>query len=253
MSKVGNIFHILFGKKKEPTTTVDDSGKGLLKVYSHPRSGTHFLEAFIGRNFYPGMDLLIKPVIWGHWSDRRQKLEGNPYGKLFGSHYFPDQIEEKGLMIYIVRDPRAVAWSIWKTPNFVHGEHRPDSFSEFLRTPLDWRGSPARKRNTGKNSIEHWLEHVMAWEDFAHGNANIIIVRYEDLVDAPVSQYEKIRKTFFKELQLDETSIDAVSDPVGLLPNKARKDAWKSNFTPEDIDYINSLVPQKYQERYFNE
>lgn len=49
--------------------------KKVIKVYSHPRSGTHFLEAFLARNFYAGKDLKVEEGLWGHWSNRVKKLK----------------------------------------------------------------------------------------------------------------------------------------------------------------------------------
>ncbi len=60
------IINRFFRKQKMPKSD-------LVKVYSHPRSGTHFLEAFLAENFYPHSDLLVENVTWGHWSDRRTR------------------------------------------------------------------------------------------------------------------------------------------------------------------------------------
>ena len=100
--------------------------KNRIKVYSHPRSGTHFMEAFLGRNFYPKDNLSWSNVPWGHWSYQKMNTYSNPYGKLFGHHRFPAENEKnpKQPMIYIYRDPRAVAYSIWKTENFINPKHR---------------------------------------------------------------------------------------------------------------------------------
>ena len=72
------------------------------KIYSHPRSGTHFIEAFVGENFYSGKDLSVKNVTWGHWSNRKINAEGNKYGMLFGNHLLPIRnTNESNPKIYI--------------------------------------------------------------------------------------------------------------------------------------------------------
>jgi len=78
--------------------------KPLVKVYSHPRSGTHFLEAFLAKNFYQDKDLALAEITWGHWSNRKINKDGNPYGKLFGNHYFADENNNESPKIYIYRD-----------------------------------------------------------------------------------------------------------------------------------------------------
>lgn len=144
--------------------------RDLVKVYSHPRSGTHFLEAFIARNFYNGKELLIKPVTWGHWSNRKENSEGNPYGQLFGNHYFAERNNNQLPKVYIIRDVRAVALSIWKTQNFIHKDLEDLVFSDFLRMKLDWSGTPANKTEPIKNIIEHWCDHVESWLDLEKQN-----------------------------------------------------------------------------------
>ena len=87
-----------------------------IKIYSHPRSGTHFLETFLAKNFYKNEDLSSNGAIhYGHWSNKILLEEGEPYHKLFGSHFFPrdSKIDKKN--IYIYRDGRAVIASIWNS------------------------------------------------------------------------------------------------------------------------------------------
>ena len=141
----------------------------LLKVYSHPRSGTHFLEAFLAQNFHKNKDLSIVKITWGHWSNKKIKEDGNPYGQLFGHHFFPTQNNFKKPGIYIIRDGRAVAYSIWKTQNFLHKDiDGKIPFSDFLRTPLDWSGSPSRKADDGVTIFEHCAQHCDEWIKFSN-------------------------------------------------------------------------------------
>ncbi|WP_397362214.1 sulfotransferase domain-containing protein [Olleya sp. R77988] len=215
----------------------------LVRVYSHPRSGTHFLEAFLAKNIYKKKNLNISDVVWGHWSNRKTNKEGNPFGKLFGNHFFPERNINNKPKIYIIRDGRAVAYSIWKTNNFIHKDLEGISFKEFLRAKIDWSGTPATKSQPKYNIIEHWYLHVKSWSDFAEKNNNILLIRYEDLVSQPYQQYIKIHNKFFsKTKKTSEKNLDAITKPVGLLPNKATKDSWKEAFDNEDLEYYFSIV-----------
>lgn len=221
-----------------------------IKVNSHPRSGTHFLEAFLARNFYQKDNLHVSKVSWGHWANRQIKTSGNPYGKLFGHHEFPTASDNKSKkqIIYIYRDPRAVAYSIWKTNNFIHPRYSGISFSDFLRLKLDWWGSPGNKSEEKWNIGEHWFQHVHSWHQV--GNPNLMIIRYEDLKDYPENLYYQILRKFFRFRSylvdrniLKKYPIDRVSKPVGLLPNAAQKDAWREAFTLEDEQFLLSQIP----------
>ncbi|MBP92716.1 MAG: hypothetical protein CMC55_01215 [Flavobacteriaceae bacterium] len=216
----------------------------LLKVYSHPRSGTHFLEAFLANNFYSTQDLALNQITWGHWSNRLVKPDGNPYGKLFGNHYFADKNKNNLPKIYIVRDGRAVAYSIWKTPNFLHKDMSNLSFKTFLKTPIDWCGSPSAKTEANLTILEHWAKHVQGWSEFVKDNNNNgLIVKYEDLVTEPYEQYLRIHNMFFtNQNKIKFENLNVISKPVGLLPNNAKIDTWKAVFDDEDLLYFDTIV-----------
>jgi hypothetical protein len=220
-----------------------------IKVYSHPRSGTHFVENFLGHNFYLGQDLSLKPITWGHWSNRLEKREGNPYGRLFGGHGFPTEsiINSYQPIVYIYRDGRAVAYSVWKTPNFLNAEQSQLSFSAFLRTPLDWKGSPGKRVNRGEIISQHWYNHVDAWHQAARENQNILIVRYEDLKNNPRNVYDAVKAKFFKFRLPTSANMVRIDTPVGLLPNRATVHAYEKVFSDEDLMFFRNSIPsEKY-------
>jgi len=221
----------------------------LVKVFSHPRSGTNLLEAFIASNFYKGLNLERGEVEWGHWSNRKILADTLPYGKLFGSHVFPDFFanHSRRRVAYIFRDGRAVAHSVWKTDNFMNPALRGISFSEFLNTPLDWIGTPAVRFNghDRKNIVQHWLAHVSGWHEIARRSRNIVLIRYEDLIHDPYSVYRLIHQKFFpKQGLLPPSQVDPVSKLVGLFPNSGVVDSWRDVFTGADLDLFFSHVPR---------
>ena len=225
--------------------TVFFNNDNLVKVYSHPRSGTHFLEAFLTKNFYAKKDLSINEVTWGHWSNRKLNPNGNPYGKLFGSHLFGNLINTPNRKIYIIRDGRSVAYSVWKTDNFIHKDLQEISFKEFLRTKIDWHGTPALESLPKYTIIEHWHMHVNSWLELEKKDNNLLVIYYEDLVSNPYDIYLKIHDKFFsKKKKLYKDQLDTIKKPVGLLPNKAIKDSWKEVFDKDDIDYFLSIVDE---------
>lgn len=224
-----------------------------LKVYSHPRSGTHFLEAFLAKNFYKNNDLCLDTIKWGHWSNRKIKQDGNPYGKLFGHHFFPTPKNFNGPGIYIIRDGRAVAYSIWKTSNFLHKDiANTISFSAFLETPLDWIGSPSKKSEPKYTVLEHWSMHCISWLEFAKNNKDLLVIFYEDLIDEPYQVYLQIKRFNFKwRRKLKSNQLDKVKKPTGLLPNAATKSSWKTeNNKKIDNLFESQLKHQVLQKKY---
>lgn len=151
-------------------------------------------------------------------------------------------------MIYIYRDPRAVAYSIWKTANFINPKHQGISFSDYLRLKLDWCGTPSIKTEPKWTVAQHWFNHVNAWHQL--DNPKLLILRYEDLKDDAERIYDQILKFFFpfKNYLIEnkifkKTKTDPISKPLGLLPNIGIKDAWKKIFTSEDEHFFLGQIP----------
>ena len=147
----------------------------IIKVHSHPRSGTNYLCKLMKVNFYPDFDASVSGVS-GHWSDRKPSV--TDYGKLFGSHS-PTSIRDKCLYIY--RDGRAVAYSCWNSTGIIHRDMKKLSFLDFLTAPLDWYGSPGNRISQGPTIVESWYRHVMSWTK--NKSLGVHLVNYEELVN----------------------------------------------------------------------
>ena len=159
-----------------------------IKIFSHPRSGTHFLEAFLAKNFYDGDDLSSNgPIYFGHWSNKILLEGGEPYHKLFGSHFFPEDSKFTNKMIY--KDWEGL------------------SFSEFLRKDIDWYGGLGQKKQTKMNIVEHWFQHTDTWLNVV--NNNLLFIRFEDLKEHPDKIYLDICRKFYpkKFLKAKEKGI----------------------------------------------
>ena len=220
----------------------------MIKIYSHPRSGTHFLEAFVAENFYPGKDLSSNGAIYyGHWSHKKLLEEGEPYHQLFGSHYFPEELNFKKneYKIYIYRDVRAVIASIYNSGFYDLKKHPDLSFSEFLRMDIDWYGGLGRERLGNLNIVQHWYKHVDGWLQI--NDKNLLIIRYEDLKLEPHKTYDRIIKKFFKHRRLlnlfTGKKIKIINHKVGLNPNSATIDSWKNLFSDSDLDFVFKNLP----------
>jgi bile-salt sulfotransferase len=219
-----------------------------IKIYSHPRSGTHFLEAFLASNFYKNKDLSSNgDIYYGHWSNKILLEGGEPYHKLFGSHFFPEDTKINSKGIYIYRDGRAVIASIWNS-GFYHKEWKGMTFSEFLRKDIDWYGGLGQEKYPEMNIVQHWYHHALKWHELK--SDEILYIRFEDLKTNPHKIYLEITKKFMplkylKAKMVGVSNLDPIKNKVGLAPNKANIDSWKNLYSKEDLDFFYSQLPSK--------
>lgn len=206
-----------------------------VKVYSHPRSGTHFLLSLLGQAFFGN----AKPVmaITGHWS-RRAEVMVLDTGVPFGGH-LPYRDGLPGSYIYLYRDGRDVALSLWRTKAFQHKSWARLSFSEFLRRPLDWRHTPARRFKSTLTIVEHWKALLESWQDAP----DVCFVSYEHLLLHTKSEMGRIA-AFVARAPLP--AADGVPG-VGPFPSgDYRVSKWKTVFSDDDLDYFFEIVPRDF-------
>lgn len=217
-----------------------------LQVYSHPRSGTNFLCAFIGKNFYPGRDLTGKEGVMGHWASPVSQDRPWAYGALFGSHYFYFEAWHDApslappSAIYIYRDGRDVAVSFWRTKAFLHPSWRELSFSEYLRREdQDWLHSPGWGGCYDGSIAKHWHDHLESWRDAPR----VLLVRFEDLVFNPV----RVRAAIACHFDLSPLpEMIEVKELVGPFPHEGRAGAWREIFSDDDLAYFHEIVPSDF-------
>jgi hypothetical protein len=201
----------------------------LVKVYGHPRSGCNFAVNFIASAFYPEIAEQTKVVWTGHWSNRVQ-VEVNAR-ELWGDHGFYRGQEN---CIYVTRDVRDMALSMYRTKQFQHKSWHDLDFSAFIRKPLDWYETPSRKSDKGLNIIEHWYEHVEWWL----GRKGVLFIYYEDLVKHPDHVVDMVEHfTGHKQIAMPDLSI-AGPFPSSIIGIKK----WQKGISQLDLDYIQDIL-----------
>ena len=212
----------------------------LIKVYSHPRSGTNFIEALIMKNFFTDVDVSTPGTSgWGHWSENYKFDKPILHGKLFGSHRMQTKGRWPGLYIY--RDARDVALSVWRSKGFLHTNIKDNNtFSTYLKTNLDWQDTPSLRAIPTKNIFKHWLDHVTGWHEKYKGS-NILFVRFEELLIDTDNVLIRIGEHFDLERQAKVLSLKKM---VGPSPNAGKCGKWKEFFSPEDLKFFFSIVPK---------
>jgi len=205
-----------------------------LKVYSHPRSGTNWLLSLLGQAFYGRVQLV--DAVTGHWSKRVTVRA--PGRRLRGGHQFYDRTLP-GPRVYLYRDGRDVALSMWRTKAFQHPHWRGLSFSEFVRRPLDWHATPGTQADGRLTIVEHWKQHLDSWRD-APGTC---FVRYEELLEHTESEVARIAAFVGRE----PLPIYDTASGIGPFPSdnySARK--WTSEFGEADLGYFHTFVPRDH-------
>jgi len=220
-----------------------------IHVYSHVRSGTHFLMSSLKNNFYHNDNLTTTVQKFGHWSSQTDygkyftNNEGNnsyncEWGGLFGGHnYLPTTKPwNPSTSIYILRDGRDVITSMYNMKSFRSEADKMMDFSTYLRTNLDWTGAPEKQVNPFQNPVEHWCRSTSAWL-----NSSIYVVRYENLLENFSTEMEKIQTHFNLT-----PSQGSYSSPrlVGLDPKKGIKGSWETFFSDQDLEFYTDIVDE---------
>ena len=218
----------------------------LVRVYGHPRAGNNLLCAFLALNFYPGQNFVTFGRI-GHWRNRLRN-QRNEYGKLAGTHLFYHDRKNKIAhpCVYVYRDGRAVALSLWRTKKFQAPEWADLTFSEFLRKPLDWSGSPGNPKGFGQPIAAHWHSHLQSWEnapEVVDGKPAVLRVRFENLILQPDEVYHRIAA--WSGLN-PVHGLKLVTEKVGWFPHEGSIDGWKEHFTDDDLGYFYKLAPKPF-------
>ena len=174
-----------------------------------------------------------KVVQTGHWS-KRYSIRA-PAMKLRGTHEFYHKGLANHKKVYILRDGRDVALSMWRSKELQHIKFKDLTFSEFLRTPLDWYETPGKKTSVKLTILEHWYKHVTSW----WSAKNTLTVSYEDAMIDIGPVLERISTFYALPLQFKGY---AVGD-IGPSPSGEYAIAkWKEQFTQEDLEYYEQIT-----------
>lgn len=185
------------------------------------------------QGIYREQDCSHPSINVGHWANLR-RFPATDYSGLFGSHGL--YRGQKG--IYLYRDGRDVALSVWKSKGFMHPDWEGISFSDFLKRPLDWWLTPGTKQNNSTIAIvQHWKLHLDSW----HKRPGVYYVRFVDLVDHPEQTVKNIADWIGRPFL-------GITDPglVGISPNKGQTGGWRTVFSEQDLKLFHNTVPKDF-------
>jgi len=128
----------------------------------------------------------------------------NAFWKI-GQHHFTDDENTRGI-IHIVRDPRNVITSIKN-----HYDHK--NYEEALKFMKDENKIIGVKGSTNEEDlptpISSWKLHYKSWKNLINFKSEYILIKYEDLLKDPISQFTNITAFIEKisDIKFNERNI----------------------------------------------
>ena len=130
-----------------------------------------------------------------YWKVTQDKINLDEKIKFFKTHHINCKINEYSFTdksntlatIYIVRDPRSLVSSVSN-----HYSKSVDESKKFLLTPRFIGGIQSKNRDKKKfvpTLLGTWSEHYKFW---TMNNKNLLLIKYEDLINDTHSQLERI-------------------------------------------------------------
>jgi len=157
---------------------------------------------------------------------------------IFAGHMFYEA-GLSGPKVYLYRDGRDVALSMWKAKSLQHKRDRGLSFSEFLRLHMDWYATPGKMANPGISIVQHWKKHVDSWRRAR----NTLFISYESMLNNTQGGLRKIAKfAKFKIRKIPDNLKGVGPNPSGDY----RTGKWRDVFSKKDLDYFYKIVPKKH-------
>jgi hypothetical protein len=167
-------------------------------VFSHERSGTHFLMNTLVLNFgYHSNRIDVDFPLGLNFHSHRaiakffERFRGQPVGNVFKSHHHVDffgpvleSLLEEFHVFYVFRDPRDVMTSFWRFLRTLPWDEGPKTkdVGAFMRSPPSG-GMMRYQKFQNPTCLDRWQEHVRSWQSAGRGleSPNFSFVRYEEL------------------------------------------------------------------------
>jgi hypothetical protein len=211
-------------------------------LVSYPKSGNTWVRFLLANLIYPNEDvrfaninhLLPSPDVLS-----KRFLKRVPRPRILKSHQPFDVRYRK--VIYLVRDPRDVAVSEYHFDLKKRYIPADMTLEQFIKPYLAGETS----------SYGSWWEHAASWIGARYGNPSFLLVRYEDLLAAPVKETAKIAE--FLGIKADEERLtSAVARSSADRMRKLEKqdaDKWTgTKNTVKEIPFVRSAKSGGWQQ-----
>lgn len=189
--------------------------QNLIRIFSHNRSGTHFLIETLKKNFDVNL------------------------GK--HRHYLNSINEKNCTFIYIVRDVRDVMVSCYIHLKYAKGykwynwirkyNYENITFDDFLKGKLG-KLPPINKKQRlfWRDPILYWSKHTKAWDILD------IKIRYEDLINKPLKTLNYLSISLDLPLKNSEPRI--IKNLVGRGGYRGQENSWVNFFSYKNLKMV---------------
>ncbi len=226
-------------------------------VFSHERSGTHFLMNALARGFgyisNPQIDFDYGQanINFFYPLSIRQYLstfKGHSVANTFKSHHSFDflsenivEVFEEFHVFYVYRDPIDVMVSLWR---FIkkwdwHEGPKVDELADFIRTPPS--GHMMRYQMYQQPTLlKRWEHHVRGWVlDLPEAvRERSIYIRFEDLLD----RYAETLQGISGHLDREPLSLDKPGLENTVMPFQGRSGYRDEYYTAADLAYVEEQI-----------
>ncbi|MDH5748473.1 MAG: sulfotransferase domain-containing protein [Rhodospirillales bacterium] len=246
-----------YPEQKKLSLQVFQEPRAKVFVFSHERSGTHFLMNALAQAF----GYISNPQVDFDHSDANinfyyplsireylAQFKGHPVANTFKSHhsfdFFSDLIEEvveEFQVFYVYRNPLDVMVSLWR---FIHKWEwhegpKTDELADFIRMPPS--GHMMRYQMYQQPTVlKRWESHVRGWvlEMPEQVRGRIIYVRFEDLLDRYAETLQGISHSMGREpFSLDKPGLEET-----VMPFQGRSGYRDDYYTAADLAYVEEQI-----------
>jgi hypothetical protein len=209
-------------------------------LVSYPRSGSTWTRFLIGNLLTAGEPITFAniesrlPSIY-ICTDRQLRSVARP--RLLTSHEAFDPAYKT--IIYVVRDPRDVAVSFYHYS--IKNRHIPDGYSmdKFVSRYVAVEVGPMYDR------WGSWADNVMSWVAMRQGHSGFLLLRYEDMVEAPERELAKVASLLKLEVTPERLScaVELSSADRMRRLEKEQHEAWtQTSNTRTDKPFVRAAA-----------
>ena len=241
-------------------------------IVTYPKSGTTWMQSILREMLYSNDTpefskmKLTNRIPWTDSPDEflLDELDKWPSPRVFKCHHYtPEEMDDlffkgsrKPKVIYVMRDPRDVSVSLY------HHLRKLDNFSQFIQDATfdEFHKKVFRDKEVALYGL--WEQHIDNWLS-KRDEYDILVVKYEDLIEDAAREIERVAK--FLDLELPFTTFQDIAvktsfssatkkdmfNDEGWTSSLLRKGVvgdWVNNFTDmEEADNMNRIAQDVYK------
>jgi hypothetical protein len=212
-------------------------------VVSYPRSGNTWVRFLIANLVHPRATVTfanIEKLIPDTSSQSNRALKRTPRPRIIKTHQYFDPRYRK--VIYIVRDPRDVALSYYQ---FQRKYRQIEDGHPLERYVEDFVAGRLISRHWGT-----WGENVASWTSTRGGNANFLLLRYEDMIENTTRELVRIARFLDVEAtseRLKEAIGRSSADRMRALEQTESQQWVATKNRRKDIPFVGAATAGKWK------